>query len=107
MVLAEITKDMYGLPQDSRIAYDKIIIHLASDGYIPTGKTPDLFKHTTQPIYFLPRRRQLWREIYQLRRRQTPHISPVRRVQMHSRLGRGNIPRHTPRLGLHKTKSGP
>ena len=52
MVLAEITKGMYGLPQAGCIAYDKIIKHLATGGYIPAGKTPGLFKHITRSVHF-------------------------------------------------------
>ena len=43
---------MYGLPQAGRIAYEKLIKHLATGGYLPEGITPGLFKHTTKPIYF-------------------------------------------------------
>ena len=51
-VLAQINPGMYGLPQAGRIAYDKLKIHLAKGGYVPTGRTPGLFKHDTRPIYF-------------------------------------------------------
>ena len=52
MVLAEISKGMYGLLQAGRITYDKLKLHLSNGGYIPTGKTPGLFKHQIRPIYF-------------------------------------------------------
>lgn len=52
MVLAKITKCMYDLPQASCISYTKLLKHLETCGYVPTGKTPGLFKHKTQPIYF-------------------------------------------------------
>ena len=48
----KITKGIYRLPQAGRIAHDKLIKHLANGGYVPTGKTPGLFKHTSRPIYF-------------------------------------------------------
>ena len=51
-VLEQINWDMYGLPQADCIAYDTLKIHLAKGGYVPTGRTPDLFKHDTCPIYF-------------------------------------------------------
>ena len=51
-VPAEIRTGMYGLPQAGRLAYIKLIGHLAKDGYIPTGHTPGLFKHITRPILF-------------------------------------------------------
>ena len=43
---------MYGFPQAGCIAYDKLKIYLAKGGYVPTGRTPGLFKHDTHPIYF-------------------------------------------------------
>ena len=49
-ILVEIQKGVYVLPQDGRIAYDKIINHLKKGGYIPTGQTPGLFKHKTKWI---------------------------------------------------------
>ena len=52
MVLAEITKGMCGLLQAGRIAYEKLIKHLVTGGYIPIDKTPGLFKHITHPVYF-------------------------------------------------------
>ena len=52
LVLAEISRGMYGLPQAGRISYDKLVIHLEKGGCIPTGRTPGLFKHKTRPIYF-------------------------------------------------------
>ena len=51
-VLVEIRKGMYGLPQAGRIAYEKLLTHLAKGGYIPTGITAGLFKHRTRPIQF-------------------------------------------------------
>ena len=51
-VLAQINRGMYGLPQAGRIAYDKLKIYLAKGGYVPTDRTPGLFKHDTRPIYF-------------------------------------------------------
>ena len=51
-VLVEIRKGMYGLPQAGRIAYDKLLTHLARGGYVPAGTTPGLFKHTSKPLIF-------------------------------------------------------
>ena len=47
MILIEIQKGMYGLPQADRIAYDKLVTHLATGGYLPTAHTPGLFKYNT------------------------------------------------------------
>jgi hypothetical protein len=38
-VLAEIQKGMYGLPQAGRLAYDKLVLHLAKHGYHPCKRT--------------------------------------------------------------------
>jgi hypothetical protein len=43
---------MYGLPQSGRFAYIKLIKHLADNSYHPTGHTPGLFRHATQPKNF-------------------------------------------------------
>jgi len=43
---------MYGLPQAGRLAYIKLIKHLAADGYLPTGNMPGLFRHITRPTIF-------------------------------------------------------
>ena len=51
-VLTEIRTGMYGLPQAGRMAYEKLVNHLADDGYRPTGHTPGLFKHDTRPVLF-------------------------------------------------------
>ena len=51
-ILTRINKGMYGLLQAGRIAYDKLVTHLKTGGYIPAGRTPGLFKHTSQPLHF-------------------------------------------------------
>ena len=51
-VLVEIRKGMYGLPQAGRLAYGKLVTHLATHGYTPTETTPGLFKHSTKPVHF-------------------------------------------------------
>jgi hypothetical protein len=51
-ILAEIRTGMYGLPQSGRLAYIKLVKHLADDGYHPTGHTPGLFRHVTRPTTF-------------------------------------------------------
>ena len=43
---------MYGLPQAGRIAYDKLLLYLAEGGYVPTGRTQDLFQHKARKITF-------------------------------------------------------
>ena len=52
-VLVEIVKGMYGLPQAGRIAYDQLVKHLATAGYVRAGKTPGLFKHITRSTQFI------------------------------------------------------
>ena len=44
---------MYGLPQAGRVARDVLIPRLKDDGYVPTSRTPGLFKHQANLIYFL------------------------------------------------------
>jgi hypothetical protein len=51
-VLVEIQKGMYGLPQAGRIAYDKLVNHLAPHGYHPCQRTPGLWRHVTRPVTF-------------------------------------------------------
>ena len=51
-VLAEVRTGIYGLPQAGRLAYLKLVRHLAADGYVPTGKMPGLFRHITRPVLF-------------------------------------------------------
>ena len=50
MVLAKVARDIYGLLQVGFIAYEDLVSHLATAGYISAGYTPDLFKHKTRPI---------------------------------------------------------
>ena len=51
-LLSEIRTGMCGLPQYGRLAYIKLVKHLATDGYIPTVHTPGLFRHITRPKNF-------------------------------------------------------
>jgi hypothetical protein len=51
-VRVEIQKGMYGLPQAGRLAYDKLVAHLAPHGYQPCARTPGLWRHLTRPINF-------------------------------------------------------
>ena len=51
-VLAGVSKGMYGLPQAGRVASNVLIPRLKDDGYVPTGRTPGLFKHQTNSVYF-------------------------------------------------------
>jgi hypothetical protein len=48
-LLDEVRTGMYGLPQAGRLAYIKLIKHLADDAYVPTGDPPGLFHHITRP----------------------------------------------------------
>jgi len=52
MVLSEIRKGMYGLSQAGRLAYNKLVAHLAEGGYVPTPHTPGLFCHKTRAVTF-------------------------------------------------------
>jgi hypothetical protein len=51
-VYVEINKDIYGLPQASKLANDDLVIHLRSHGYHQCDRTPGLFTHETRPIQF-------------------------------------------------------
>ena len=52
--LAEIRKDMYGLPQASIIAQEGLNIHLATDGHTPSKYTPRLYtRHTLKATFTL------------------------------------------------------
>ena len=52
-VYAAVDKGIYGPPQAGRVANNVLIPQLAKEGYEPTGRTPGLFKHDTNSIYFL------------------------------------------------------
>ena len=51
-VYAAVDKGMYGLPQAGRVASNVLIPRLEKAGYRPTGRTPGLFKHDTNSVYF-------------------------------------------------------
>ena len=51
-VLVEIRKEIHGLPQVDKLAYDKLLTHVANGGYIFTGITAGLFKYHAKPITF-------------------------------------------------------
>jgi hypothetical protein len=51
-VLVEIRKGMYGLPHAGRIANDRLLQHLALDGYHQAKHTPGFFTHESRPISF-------------------------------------------------------
>ena len=52
-VLVKICKGMYGLRQEAgRLAYDKLVTHLATHRYAPIESTPGPFKHSTKPVHF-------------------------------------------------------
>jgi hypothetical protein len=48
-VLVEIRKGMYGLPQAGILANQKLLPHLANNGYHPCPNTHGLSKHATRP----------------------------------------------------------
>jgi len=52
VVLMEIMKGIYGLPQAGKLAQDRLIAHLASHGYHQAKHTPCLFTHETRNIAF-------------------------------------------------------
>ena len=52
IVYIEIRKGMPGLKQAGKIANDRLTIHLARHGYHPVPRTPSLWKHETNSIYF-------------------------------------------------------
>ena len=51
-VYLKTRKGMPGLKQASRIANDRLKIHLAKFGYSPVDRTPSLWKHATKDICF-------------------------------------------------------
>ena len=52
-IYVEIRKGMYGLPQAGRLANDKLVAHLAKNGYHQAKQTPGLFRHETRNITFV------------------------------------------------------
>jgi hypothetical protein len=52
LVLVEIGKGMYGLPQAGKLANDVLVQHLSKFSHSPAGQTPGLFTYTTRPITF-------------------------------------------------------
>jgi len=53
LVLAEVVKGMYGLPQAGCLAYGQLVMHLQHAGYVKSGSTPGLFKYVSKPIQFI------------------------------------------------------
>jgi hypothetical protein len=51
-VLVQNRKGMYGLPHAGRIANNRLIDHLALNGYHQAKHTPGFFTHKTRPISF-------------------------------------------------------
>ena len=51
-LLTEFCRGMYDLPQAGRLVYIKLVKHLVTDRYIPTGHTPGLFCHIAHPENF-------------------------------------------------------
>ena len=52
VVLFEITKGMYGLPQAGLLAQQRLMEHLSARGFLSCPNTPCLFRHVTRPIVF-------------------------------------------------------
>ena len=52
IVYIEIRKGMPGLKQAGKIANDRLTTHLSRHGYHPVPRTPSLWKHETNSIYF-------------------------------------------------------
>ena len=52
-VLVCVTGGMYGLPEAGRLAQQKLIPHLAKNGYTECPNTPMLFRHTIRNISFV------------------------------------------------------
>ena len=51
-VYVQIDGGMYGLPQATRLANDKLIPRLKAAGYYQAKHTPGLFRHKTKPVMF-------------------------------------------------------
>jgi hypothetical protein len=49
-VVVEIMKVMFGLPQSSILAYEKLFTHLAKHGYAPCQRTMGLWKHVPRDV---------------------------------------------------------
>jgi hypothetical protein len=52
VVLMEIMKGIYGLPQAGKLAQDRLVAHLAAHGYHQAKHTPCQFTHETRNIAF-------------------------------------------------------
>jgi hypothetical protein len=52
LVLVEISKGMYGLPQAGILAFNQLKNHLANHDYDPCTHTPGLWTHSTRDITF-------------------------------------------------------
>jgi hypothetical protein len=52
LVLVEISKGMYGLPQAGILAFNQLKTHLTTHDYVPCTPTPDLWTHPTRDITF-------------------------------------------------------
>ena len=52
-IYARVNKGMYGLPQAGKVASDHLIPRLLAAGYKETGRTPGLFRHTTNGTIFV------------------------------------------------------
>jgi hypothetical protein len=52
LVLVEISKGMYGLPQSGILAFNQLKTHLATHDYAPCTQTPGFWTHSTRDITF-------------------------------------------------------
>jgi hypothetical protein len=52
LVLLEISKGMYDLPQAGILAFNQLKTHLATHDYAPCAHTPGLWTHSTRDITF-------------------------------------------------------
>ena len=49
-VYFEVRQGMYGLPQEGKIVYNQLVLHLVPHGYAPVQHTPWLWQHELQEI---------------------------------------------------------
>jgi hypothetical protein len=52
VVIVSVHKGIYGLPQAGRLAQDRLVKHLANNGYHQAPNTPCLFKHANNSVTF-------------------------------------------------------
>jgi hypothetical protein len=87
-VYAEVRKGMYGLPQASKLANDRLRKFLAPAGYLPCTVTPGLWRHQHSNLMF-----SLVVDDFGIRYTNRDDVDQLlavlqTRIQMHDRLGR-------------------